>query len=130
MLVQPCSETKTAAGRNLERLCAEKLAAFALVSNPNRGEKSADGGRWADYKAVHPWSVESISKADVVVSDTGRIIAELDADGDMDGPQNPQAVSTFLRACESAGALIAGDYVFNHAGPIDTDTITQARKAK
>lgn len=123
VMVQPCSETKTQAGRDLERLCAQVLTNFTLVSNPNKGEVSADGGKWADYEAMHPWSIDDIVKADIIVGDTSGQIKELDLDGDMDGPCSPSSVYKFLKKCESVGAMLAGVYVFDFLGPVDYATI-------
>lgn len=121
VVVQPVAETQTPAGSDLERLCASVLTNFTLVNNfASRPETKP---AWATYNATHPWSIESISEAEIIVGDTSPIIIETDADGNMSGPSSPEQATRFYLACSSAGALFSGLYIFSHDGPVDYATI-------
>ena len=125
-MVQPVAETESDAGYDLERLCASVLTNFTLVNNA--GSRPSSKPSWAHYNATHNWSIAKVYAEDIVVNDTSTAIIEVDADGNMDGPTNPDQVARFLARCEQVGALAAGVYVFNHDGDIDIATIRGAAK--
>ena len=121
VMVQPVAETESDAGYDLERLCASVLTNFTLVNNA--GSRPSSKPSWAHYNATHNWSIAKVYAEDIVVNDTSTAIIEVDADGNMDGPTNPDQVARFFARCEEVGAKAAGVYVFSHDGPIDYATI-------
>ena len=114
VLVQPVAETQTAAGVDLERLCANNLSHFTLVNNA--GSRPDTKPVWADYNATHPWTLSTIYSEDIIVGDTTPFIIQMDADGDMSGFTNPAMVQEAYDASRSAGSLLFGVYIFD-AGP-------------
>lgn len=114
VIVQPCAETRTAAGLQLEARCAERLGGFTLVCNGNFG-RPAHVEPWASFRAWHPLVFGDYPSDALVISDTGNMIRMLSANGSVDGPGDPAKLRAWVREVQASGAPVAGYYVLRYA---------------
>ncbi len=115
VVVQPCAETKTAAGYQLEARCAERLDGFTLVCNGNEG-RPVQTEPWAAFRAWHPLlGTDDYPSDALIVSDSGDLIRLLSRDGSMDGPGDPDKLRAWVRMVKAKGSPVAGYYAFRNA---------------
>lgn len=113
--VQPVAETgNDKSATDFERWCGSYFAGWKLVYNGgSRPIKPAYG--WPHF-AVHPNKASDGGvKGGISISDTGTIIKQLAADGTLNGPGNPAAISAWFAKCKAAGAIGSGYYAFQRA---------------
>lgn len=122
VFVQPVAETRTDAGKRIERYCRQKLRHFTLVYNGDGGfPKTIPDG--FIYRAVHPAHINTKVPADAfVVSDHGLIIRELNAGGSLDGLADSTKLAAWVATLHQSGVPAIGYYVFQHCHP-DTTAI-------
>lgn len=115
VIVQPCAETKTAAGFQLEARCAERLDGFTLVCNGNGG-RPAQTAPWASFRAWHPLvGTDDYPPDALIISDSGGLTRLLARNGSLDGPGDPDKLRDWVRIIKANGSLVAGYYAFRNA---------------
>ena len=115
VIVQPCAETRTAAGMWIENLCVERLAGFPLAYNGNSG-RPGNVPSWASFRAYHPLLGQVFPPDALIISDSGDLIRALSTDGSLGGPGDPDKLRAWVGMVKAAGAPVAGYYAFQHAG--------------
>lgn len=94
-------ETRTSAGKELEKYGAAKLKAAGFKIGNNNGSRpqatTSFGGIQTDFHEYHPTKTSDwpISKAAHVTSDTGAILAQLNQGGNVYGLGNPAAIAAW-----------------------------------
>ena len=102
-------ETRTAAGKELEKYGAKVLKAAGFRIGNNNGSRpqatTVFGGVKTDFFEYHPTKTSDWpkSKATHVTSDTGAILAQLNAGGNVYGLGNPAAIAAWRAAGVAAG---------------------------
>ena len=112
VLVQPVAETQTEAGARMEQYCQHVLKDFPLVYNGEGGfPKRLPNG--FQFRAVHPSSTHtSVPHGVFAVSDHGKLIRELNADGTLDGLADSTKLGDWIERMQASGAAAIGYYVF------------------
>lgn len=121
-------ETRTAAGKELEKYGATVLKAAGFRIGNNNGSRpqatTSFGGFPTDFFEYHPTKTGDWpkSKAAHVVSDTGAILAQLNQGGNVYGLGNPAAVAAWRAAGVAKGYAFVIYYGFD-VGEFDPATI-------
>lgn len=114
-------ETRTTAGKELEKYGAKKLKAAGFKIGNNNGsrpqETTSFGGIRTDFFEYHPvkTTIWPKHKAAHVTSDTGAILAQLNEAGNVYGRGNPAAISAWRAAGVAAGYAFVIYYGFDVA---------------
>jgi hypothetical protein len=121
-------ETRTSAGKELEKYGAKKLKAAGFKIGNNNGSRPKStttfGGVKTDFHEYHPTAISDWpkSKAAHVTSDTGAILARLNAGGNVYGLGNPPVVAGWRAVAETQGFPFVIYYGFD-AAEYDEETI-------
>lgn len=121
-------ETRTAAGKELEKYGAKKLKAAGFKIGNNNGSRpqstTSFGGIKTDFHEYHPTAISDWpkSKAAHITSDTGAILARLNAGGNVYGLGNPPVVAGWRAVAEAQGFPFVIYYGFDVA-EYDEETI-------
>lgn len=114
-------ETRTSAGKELEKYGAAKLKAAGFKIGNNNGSRpqatASFGGIQTDFHEYHPTKTSDwpTSKAAHVTSDTGAILAQLNQGGNVYGLGNPAAVTAWRAAGVAKGYAFIIFYGFDVA---------------
>lgn len=114
-------ETRTSAGKELEKYGARVLKAAGFKAGNNNGSRpqatTSFGGFPTDFFEYHPTKTSDWpkSKAAHVTSDTGAILAQLNHGGNVYGLGNPAAVSAWRAAGVAKGFAFVIYYGFDVA---------------
>jgi hypothetical protein len=114
-------ETRTTAGKELEKYGAKKLKAAGFKIGNNNGSRpqstTSFGGVATDFHEYHPTKTSDWprSKAAHVTSDTGAILAQLNEGGNVYGLGNPAAIAAWRAAGCAAGYAFVLFYGFDVA---------------
>lgn len=114
-------ETRTSAGKELEKYGARVLKAAGFKVGNNNGSRpqatASFGGVQTDFFEYHPTKTGDWpkSKAAHVVSDTGAILAQLNQGGNVYGLGNPAAMAAWRAAGVAAGYAVVIYYGFDVA---------------
>jgi len=114
-------ETRTNAGKELEKYGAKKLKAAGFKIGNNNGSRpqapTSFGGVATDFHEYHPTKTSDWprSKAAHVTSDTGAILAQLNEGGNVYGLGNPAAIAAWRAAGCAAGYAFVLFYGFDVA---------------
>jgi hypothetical protein len=121
-------ETRTAAGKELEKYGAEKLKAAGFKIGNNDGSRpqatASFGGIQTDFNEYHPTKTTDwpASKRTHVTSDTGAILAQLNQGGNVYGLGDPAKVAAWRAEAVKKGYDFAIYYGFD-AAEYDGETI-------
>jgi hypothetical protein len=114
-------ETRTNAGKELEKYGAKKLKAAGFIIGNNQGSRPQStavfGGIKMDFYEYHPTAISDWPKSNSahVTSDTGAILARLNAGGNVYGLGNPPVVAGWRAVAEAQGFPFVIYYGFNVA---------------
>lgn len=128
--IQPVAETSSAWARTFEEVAIDRINASGCVSVYNRGSRPTSPSQGAKRNAYHPFRTSDVGTADdIVVTDTGTILGQLQDGGIYGKTINDTAAGNYAETVRKAGNRDLLIYTFTGLSEFDVGAAEAVGKA-